>query len=72
MWATVGTKISASFKIQKKIVTTKHVLLKNVLKDTREAADLEINGKEEIAVNLFRKKKILTVTYLVLKHRLRA
>ena len=52
--------MSASLNIKKKSVTTKHVLLKNVLKDTREAADLEINGKEEIAVNLFRKKKIST------------
>ena len=41
MWATADIKISESSNIPKKIATTKHVPLKDVLKDTEEAADLE-------------------------------
>ena len=72
MWATTDIKISASSNIPKKIATTKHVPLKDVLKDTEDAADLEKNVKEEKAVNLFTKRKLVIVTSLALKNRLRA
>ena len=44
MWATADIKISASSNIPNKIATTKHVPLKYVLKDTKEASDLEKNA----------------------------
>ena len=72
MWATAGIMISASSNILKKIATTKHVPLKDVLKDTEEASDLEKNAKEDNAVNLFKKRKMVIVPSHALKNRLRA
>ena len=72
MWATADIKISASSNIPNKIATTKHVPLKYVLKDTKEASDLEKNAKEDNAVNLFKKRKMVIVPSHALKNRLRA
>ena len=51
MWGTVGTRMTASLNIPKKIVQAKTAVLENVPKDIEEIAGMVKSAKEEKAVN---------------------
>ena len=65
----VGTRMTASSKIQKRIVKTETAILENVPKDIEDMAGMVKSAKEEKTVNLFTMKRTATVSFQILKLR---